>query len=171
MTTSLASTTTTTSSTMTTSSSTAARTTTTTTGTTTTTIHIRLIDGLTPDESAVYNPHLASYWDLDHCGKASNNHHWDWCWNGEFECQSSVLVSPALCASGEATLNFTRQLANLDGCTFGFYGQYTCIISKTTTTGVLFTSTTVTSATATSTASTTTTTTTTTSTLVTTLAT
>jgi len=85
------------------------------------------IDGLTPEEAAVYNPSLGSYWDLHHCGKASDNHNWAWCWkNGSFQCQQLVRVNESLCTSGEAVLNFTHELARIDGCTFGYYAQYIC---------------------------------------------
>jgi len=86
----------------------------------------KVIDGLSPEESAVYNPQLASYWDLHHCGKASNNHNWGWCWNEEFKCQSLVDVDASVCASGRAGLNFSHTLAKVDNCTFGYYAQYVC---------------------------------------------
>jgi len=121
-------TTTTTSTTATTSTTTGTTTLVSTTATTTSTVTstLQLIDGLTIKESAVYNPQLASYWDLDHCGKASNNHNWGWCWNGAFGCQSLVDVDASVCMSGKAGLNFSYTLARVDLCTFGYYAQYVC---------------------------------------------
>lgn len=124
---------TTTSIVMSTTSTTSAATTTTTTTTrpigttqvpTTTTTSPKLIQGLTPAESAVYNPQLASYWDLETCGKATDDHNWAWCWHVGFGCQHSV--QSGLCLSGEAVLNFTLKLSRLDNCTFGYYAQYVC---------------------------------------------
>merc|ERR1712028_183104 len=61
------------------------------------------IEGLTPGEAALYNPALASYWDLHHCAKASDNHNWSWCWSSTgYECQQEVQVEQTLCASGKA---------------------------------------------------------------------
>jgi hypothetical protein len=74
----------------------------------------------------VYNPNLGSYWDLDKCGKAADNNNWGWCWNDVFECVPLVQVDQTLCFSGNAVLNFTRQLSNVDGCTFAYYAQYVC---------------------------------------------
>merc|ERR1712216_66213 len=54
------------------------------------------IQGLTPEEVAVYNPDLASYWDFDHCGKASDNHNIAWCGH-ENKCKPSVVVSETIC--------------------------------------------------------------------------
>jgi len=81
----------------------------------------------------VYNPNLGSYWDLEHCGKASDNHNADWC-GGVAEgdpglpqkCMQSVVVDTALCASGEAVLRFTKEFAPVDGCSFAYYTQYVC---------------------------------------------
>jgi len=83
------------------------------------------------EESAAYNPELASYWDLEHCGKALDNHHWAWCWNGAFQCQAVVLVNSTTCPSGEASLKFTRQFAKIDGCTCAYFTQYVCKPLKT----------------------------------------
>merc|ERR1712232_981643 len=95
------------------------------------TTSIKLIDGLTPEESAVYNPELASYWDLQGCGNESDNHHREWCWNGAFKCLKVVPVNSTICPSGVASLNFTRQLAKVDGRTFAYFAQYVCQAVKT----------------------------------------
>lgn len=93
---------------------------------TTTTTTIVFVEGLSPEDAALYNPTLGSYWDHQHCGKASNNHHWSWCWNEAFECQQQVQVEQSLCASGNAVLAFSHALAQIDGCTFAYYAQYVC---------------------------------------------
>merc|ERR1719183_358178 len=55
------------------------------------------IEGLTPTEAALYNPALASYWDLHHCAKASDNHNWNWCWSRTgFQCQQVVRLGQSV---------------------------------------------------------------------------
>lgn len=98
---------------------------TTTTATTTSTTR-EGIRGLTPEEAAVYNPNIASYWDYQHCGRASDNHHWDWCGQGKYRCQETVAVDTSLCRSGEAVLNFTKTFTHVDGCHFAYFSQYVC---------------------------------------------
>jgi len=131
-------------------------TTATTVTTTTTTWESPRIPGLTLGEAAVYNPQLASYWDLNHCGKESDDHHWAWCGEWANECKLSVAVEQKLCSSGVAMLNFTKQFANIDGCTFAYFAQYVCYTNSTTTTTTSSTtSTSTTSVTTTSTSTTT----------------
>jgi hypothetical protein len=105
-------------------------TTTTTMTTTTTSTTARLIEGLTPEESAVYNPRLASFWDLNVCEKLStqvgDNHNWDWCGGFKFECAKSVTVDSTLCSSTVAVLNFTRSFQQIDGCAHAYFAQYVC---------------------------------------------
>jgi hypothetical protein len=85
------------------------------------------IEGLTPGEAALYNPALASYWDLDHCAKASDNHNWSWCWSSMgYECQQEVQVEQTLCASGKVSIGFSHRLSKIDGCIFSYYTQYVC---------------------------------------------
>merc|ERR1719305_1715989 len=86
---------------------TSTETTTTTTATTTTTSTTpRLIEGLTPEQSAVYNPRLASFWDHNVCEKlgtqVGDNHNWNWCGTFRFDCAESVSVNSSLCSSGVA---------------------------------------------------------------------
>merc|ERR1719174_1243407 len=85
------------------------------------------IEGLTPGEAALYNPALASYWDLHHCAKAADNHNWNWCWSRTaFGCQQEVQVERTLCASGKASIGFSLRLSKIDGCIFSYYTQYVC---------------------------------------------
>jgi hypothetical protein len=85
------------------------------------------IEGLTPGEAALYNPALASYWDLHHCAKAADNHNWNWCWSRTaFGCQQEVQVERTLCASGKASIGFSHRLSKIDGCIFSYYTQYVC---------------------------------------------
>jgi hypothetical protein len=106
---------------------------TTTTPSTTTTITsttARLIEGLTPEESAVYNPRLASFWDHNVCEKLStqvgDDHNWNWCGGFKFDCAKSVPVDSSLCSSTVAVLNFTHSFAKIDGCQHAYFAQYVC---------------------------------------------
>lgn len=75
----------------------------------------------------MYNPDLSSYWDLEHCGKAADNHNMQWCPQGPDDCRTLVDVDEAICKSQEAGLNFTKRFHRLDQCVFAFYAQYVCI--------------------------------------------
>lgn len=112
--------------------------TTTTMATTTTSTTPGLIEGLTPEQSAVYNPHLASFWDHNMCEKLGNqvgdNHNWNWCGTFRFDCAKSVHVNSTLCSSGVAVLNFTRVFAKIDSCEHAYFAQYVCSPTMTTTT-------------------------------------
>merc|ERR1712232_552459 len=92
------------------------------------------VPGLTPEQAAAYNPHLASYWDLDHCGKGEDNHNWDWCGLHAYTCPKTLVVNSSLCPSQMAVLNFTRTFADIDGCLFAYHAQYICTSASTTTT-------------------------------------
>lgn len=90
-----------------------------------------MIEGLSPEEAAVYNPNLSSYWDLGSCGRAGDNHHWSWCHVGlgvswTLGCQLQVVVDPSLCDSQLAVLGFQKVFAAIDGCKFAYYQQYVC---------------------------------------------
>jgi hypothetical protein len=79
---------------------------------------------------------LTAYWDMGNCGVFGDDHNMGWCSQGSnnrWSCPSEVSTSA--CSTGTASLKSFLGTGKwgsitMDGCKYGFYAQYECVIGE-----------------------------------------
>lgn len=130
---------------------------------------------ITNEEKLNRDPRLAAYWDIGGCGPGADDQNSDWCGGlvHKPDCQQTVPADSEICESGHATLHYVSLKEDgssawtyIEGCSYEYFAQYSCLpVTSTTTTTTTITTTTTTITTTITTTTTTSTTTTTTTTV------